>query len=175
MRCFFTTSEVSKLMRAYTETDFCGSISELLDYPVPHHPNEKDVVSYLELTRYMRNQLLRDSDVMSMASSLELRVPFVDRSLIESLRHIPSQFRHAHGKQLLLDAVPEIPDWVAHSPKKGFRFPFDRWISSQWSDLFTSIDAWSPVPLEQWYRRWILFTLNHFLRENRIDVAAALP
>jgi asparagine synthase (glutamine-hydrolysing) len=123
----------------------------------------------------MRNQLLRDSDVMSMANGLELRVPFVDRVLVESLRQIPARLRHATGKKLLVDAVPEIPRWVIDQPKQGFRFPFDRWIQSQWGDLFASLDAWSPVTLGPWYRRWLLFTLNHFLRSNQIESAAKLP
>ena len=46
-------------------------------------PTAEDSVSRLELTRYMRNQLLRDSDVMSMASGVELRVPFLDSVLFE--------------------------------------------------------------------------------------------
>ena len=44
-----------------------------------NHNTPEDEVSFLELSRYMRNQLLRDSDVMSMNWGLELRVPFVDQ------------------------------------------------------------------------------------------------
>ncbi len=174
-RGFFTARDVARLTHAYTDSELSGSILSLIDDPIPQMPSEKDIVSYLELTRYMRNQLLRDSDVMSMAHSLELRVPLVDRKLVDSLRRVPSQFRHAPGKRLLLDAVPEIPDWIATQPKQGFRFPFDQWISSQWGHMFRSIDEWSPVPLAQWYHRWALLTLNHFLRENQIEVAGRLP
>lgn len=175
MRGFFTPNEAIQLLRTYTQTEGAASIGHVLDQSIPNQPSPKDIVSYMELTRYMRNQLLRDSDVMSMANSLELRVPLVDRKFLESLRCIPSKYRHAEGKQLILKAVPEIPEWIANAPKKGFRFPFDRWITSQWGDLFESIDRWSPVQLGPWYRKWLLFTLHHFLRQCRVDIAMELP
>ncbi len=119
-----------------------------------------DQVSQLEITSYMRNQLLRDSDVMSMACGLELRVPFVDKELIETILSIPSEQRLSFGKTLLVDAVPELPDWVVNRPKQGFRFPFDEWFSSQWSDLpiAKGVPAW--IKLTPWYRRWSLLVLH---------------
>ncbi len=58
--------------------------------PSPNQPSLEDEVSLLELSRYMRNQLLRDGDVMSMVWGLELRVPLVDRVLLEAIAGIPS-------------------------------------------------------------------------------------
>jgi asparagine synthase (glutamine-hydrolysing) len=116
----------------------------------------------------MCNQLLRDSDVMSMAWGLELRVPFVDRKLVDQLASIPAALRLAPGKRLLLDAVPEIPEWVANRPKRGFAFPFERWIADDWQDEFRRIEQRSPVRLDNWYRRWCLFTLEDFLERNQI-------
>ena len=55
----------------------------------PADPTPEDTISRLELTRYMRNQLLRDSDVMSMAQSIELRVPFLDHRLVEDVLSLP--------------------------------------------------------------------------------------
>jgi asparagine synthase (glutamine-hydrolysing) len=125
-------------------------------------------VSYLELTRYMRNQLLRDSDVMSMAWSLELRVPFVDRKFIETVERIPAALRLARGKKILLDAVPEIPAWVRERPKQGFTFPFKDWVTGEWHDVFQRIETESPVPLKSWYRRWCLLALDTFVQVNGI-------
>jgi len=138
---------------------------------VPMQPTSADQVSYLEINRYMRNQLLRDSDVMSMASGLELRVPFVDVRLVESLSRIPAEFRLAQGKKLLLAALPEIPEWVRSAPKRGFTFPFEEWLADEWHDLFAQLDAASPVPLQSWYRRWSLFALEHFLATHQIETA----
>jgi len=136
--------------------------------PVPRQATVEDEVSYLELTRYMRNQLLRDADVMSMAWSLELRVPFVDRKLIDVVSRIPAVWRLAKGKQILVDAVPEIPEWVRNRPKQGFTFPFKDWVTSEWKDVFERIEKQSPVPLRNWYRTWCLFALEKFLERNQI-------
>src|SRR5438067_11687049 len=123
MRGIFTPPEVAALVRQYIpgHTQNQDGMEQI---PAEFQPTLQDEVSYLELPRYMRNQLLRDSDVMSMAWSLELRVPFVDASLITAVSRISAKLRLAKGKHLLLDAVPEIPPWVRNHPKRGFTFPF---------------------------------------------------
>jgi asparagine synthase (glutamine-hydrolysing) len=100
---------------------------------------------------------------------LELRVPLVDRKLLDALAPIPSEVRLSAGKRFLLDAVPEIPDSVAHRPKRGFSFPFDQWIREQWQDIFEETHGMIGSSRSTWYRQWCLFTLNHFLRANKID------
>ncbi len=126
-----------------------------MDWAVPGLPEDPlDAVSLLEISRYMRFQLLRDGDVYSMAHGLELRVPFVDMRLINTLAELPAAIRLRQGKQLLLEAVPEIPDWVRNQPKRGFRFPFQDWMESGFSDVLDAANRRSPVPLKAWYRTW---------------------
>ncbi|MFN4844575.1 MAG: asparagine synthase (glutamine-hydrolyzing) [Dolichospermum sp.] len=126
----------------------------------------EDEVSFLELSRYMRNQLLRDSDIMSMNWGLELRVPFVDKTLLEAVAPIPSNIRLAQGKKLLTQAITEIPDWVVNRPKKGFSFPFENWMNSEFGDYFDNVhqnlNIPLNIPLNPWYRRWSLAILNHW-------------
>lgn len=119
----------------------------------------RDIVSLMELTGYMRNQLLRDSDVFSMARGLELRVPLVDSRLFEALAVIPADVRLRQGKQLLLEAVPEIPDFIRDQPKRGFRFPFDNWLQDGFGELLPEGDRVAGVPLDTWYRRWAVAVL----------------
>ncbi len=129
-------------------------------------PSLEDEVSTLELSLFMRNQLLRDSDVMSMAWGLELRVPFVDRVLLESIATIPSSLRLARGKGLLTQALPELPEWVVNQPKRGFTFPFQRWFDSEQEGYFSHLDLPAQVSLSQWYRPWSLMILNHWWAQN---------
>jgi len=170
MRGIFTPVESARLAQIYFGGDIdpntCGST---IHFHVPMQPTSGDQVSYLEISRYMRNQLLRDSDVMSMASGLELRVPFVDSRLIETLSRIPAQFRLEQGKQLLVSAVPEIPEWVRSASKRGFTFPFEHWLAVGWEDLFERLDQASPVQLQSWYRRWSLLVLEHFLTTHKLE------
>lgn len=130
--------------------------------PLPKLPSLEDEVSLLEISCYMRNQLLRDSDVMSMAFGLELRAPLVDRVLIEAIASIPSNIRLAPGKQLLVQAVPELPSLVLNRPKRGFAFPFEQWMAGEWRDYFPAVDCDKNIPLKPWSRRWSLGILKHW-------------
>jgi asparagine synthase (glutamine-hydrolysing) len=127
-----------------------------------------DAVSWLEISHYMRNQLLRDSDVFSMAWSLELRTPFVDSRLYEELSRIPADIRYRAGKALLTEAVPELPVFLLEIPKKGFLFPFREWLSGEWEKMFRDVSAPAGVLLDTWYRKWSLFILKDYLERNGI-------
>lgn len=90
-----------------------------------------DIASAAELRGYMADVLLRDSDMMSMRHSLELRVPFVDRPLYDWLVCQPAAFRHtpARPKSALADAVRDLlPTELFTRPKRGFTLPFARWM-----------------------------------------------
>ncbi|AVH62385.1 MULTISPECIES: asparagine synthase (glutamine-hydrolyzing) [unclassified Nostoc] len=128
-------------------------------------PSLEDEVSLLELSCYMRNQLLRDSDVMSMSWGLELRVPLVDQALLEAIASIPSTMRLAQGKQLLVQAIPELPSWLLNRPKRGFFFPFQQWIEKDWSDYFPAQELGKDINLKLWYRNWSLAILHHWWNE----------
>lgn len=126
-------------------------------------------ISELELSLYMRNQLLRDSDVMSMANGLELRVPFVDRALLDTVSAIPAHVRLQSGKKLLTDAVPEVPEWVVNQKKRGFLFPFQMWLGSEWGASFAQATRGCPVATPKWYQVWSVFVLRHCM--DRLHIA----
>lgn len=143
-----------------------------------------DQISHLELTTYLRNQLLRDSDVTSMASGLELRAPFIDQVLFDKIAKIPSNLRLEQGKKLLIDSVPELPEWVINRPKQGFRFPFDEWFSNDWRNSSAlsqapeneasqqnNIPSW--VHLSPWYRRWSIIVLDEWLSRHTKQASPA--
>jgi asparagine synthase (glutamine-hydrolysing) len=80
---------------------------------------------------YMADVLLRDSDVMSMRHSLELRVPFVDRPLVRWLAGQPVAFKHTPGrpKSALADAVRDLlPPELLTRKKRGFTLPYALWM-----------------------------------------------
>lgn len=150
MRGIFTPEEAVELSAALT-----GKRPPLPDWKTGPLPDQAaEIAGWLELTRYMRNQLLRDSDVFSMAQGIELRVPFVDVRLAAALLELPPQFRLEQGKRLLIDAVPEIPGWIRNRRKQGFVFPFARWMQGALGDLLREAEAKSPVTLGPWYRAW---------------------
>jgi asparagine synthase (glutamine-hydrolysing) len=127
-------------------------------------PTPEDSISRLELTRYMRNQLLRDADVMSMASGVEVRVPYVDSVLFDAMSRVPALQRLERGKALLHRAVPEIPDWVAGRPKRGFTLPFEQWLSRDWPPDLTRLDRPAPVRIDMWYRKCSVLAFERWLQ-----------
>lgn len=93
------------------------------------HPGNQ--ASWIEMNLYMQNQLLRDSDVMSMTHGIEIRVPFLDREFVSLVLGIKPQIKYAGGlpKQLLIDSFKtELPEPVWNRPKMGFTFPFAEWL-----------------------------------------------
>lgn len=87
--------------------------------------------SWIEMNLYMQNQLLRDSDTMSMAHGIEIRVPFLDREFVSMVMGIHPQIKYAGElpKQLLIDSFKkELPEPVWNRPKMGFTFPFEEWL-----------------------------------------------
>ena len=155
----FTDAEATALTRHYTGEEVAADFSS---EEFPADPTPEDAVSRLELTCYMRNQLLRDSDVMSMAHGLELRVPFLDLPLLDTVARIPAAIRLQPGKRFLLQAVPEVPDWIARQPKRGFMFPFDQWLGTEWREVFGALDRTCPVPTQTWYRKWAVFVFERW-------------
>ena len=95
-------------------------------------PDDFARISWAELTGYMRHMLLRDSDQMSMAVSLELRVPFLDHELVEYSLGLPAAEKKRYGgtKGLLVQACRDLlPPAVYERPKTGFALPMQKWMS----------------------------------------------
>lgn len=161
-RGIFTPDEAARLVEHMTglkpHPDWQGE-------PCPHGLEGREAVGWLELSRYMRNQLLRDSDVYSMAHGLELRVPFVDVRLIESLFEIPASSRYRDGKVLLVEAFPELPEWVRNRPKQGFVFPFEKWMKGRFGGQLGTVGRISPVALRTWYRTWCVAAARRHVGE----------
>ncbi|MGQ1892040.1 asparagine synthase (glutamine-hydrolyzing) [Thermophagus sp. OGC60D27] len=119
-------------------------------------------VSVAEMTTYMQNVLLRDSDQMSMAHALEVRVPFLDHELVEYLLSLPDMFkRPVTPKKLLVDSLPDLlPDYIVNRPKMGFVFPWRDWLKGVMHDyadqrirsLAQRTMFYEPGVLDLWHR-----------------------
>ena len=168
-QCFRATFSAQDARRIAASYLGC-SPADLPTLPLPkiEVEDQRSAVGDCELRFYMRNQLLKDSDVMSMAHSLELRVPFVDHRLHQQLDRLPPSLRLRPGKAALLDAVPEIPDWVAQRPKRGFVFPFESWLKQHWTGPFAEATSRLRLRSPTWYQRWAVFVLDAWLRRHGV-------
>ena len=99
--------------------------------------NSFNKASFLESNLYMQNQLLKDSDYMSMWHSIEIRVPFLDKELMQLAYQISPAIK-AHNKQkkfLLIHALGnQLPRAIWDRPKMGFTFPFQKWLGEEARD-----------------------------------------
>jgi asparagine synthase (glutamine-hydrolysing) len=145
-------------------------------------------VSWMEMRSYLVNTLLRDTDSMSMAHSLEVRVPFLDHRLVEFVNGLPEKQKYkGTQKGLLVGALDDLlPPEVAHQPKRGFTFPWANWLRGPLKSSVTNgLAQLSPAlqdTLDQektgavwtsylnghtsWSRPWSLYVLNEWTRRH---------
>jgi asparagine synthase (glutamine-hydrolysing) len=88
-------------------------------------------VTALESEMFLGDRLLRDMDSVSMAHSLEVRVPLVDTVLADGLAGLSDEDRYLPiGRKSLLRRQSQsvLPDSFFSRPKRGFEFPMDSWM-----------------------------------------------
>lgn len=170
IRGLFATEEVANILDINL-----SEVNDFLNFEMPNvktlnqlHPI--DLLSCLELKFYLQNQLLKDTDFMSMHYSIEVRVPFLDYPLVEYLSGLPP-FLKLHpkiNKPLLVEAVKGlIPEEILNRKKMGFTFPFERWLKKFPTQLVPEKARGLMVQFEagklHWSRPWSLIVLSQFL------------
>jgi asparagine synthase (glutamine-hydrolysing) len=149
-------------------------------------------VSCLESRSYMVDTLLRDTDSMSMAHSIEVRVPFLDHALVEYVTRLPGSIKHTNGraKSLLVDAMADLlPAEVISQPKRTFTLPWEHWfrnalreeMATEFQDIAPPLQkclnarsvgkVWTDFLEGQtsWSRVWSLFVLNRWARRHLVS------
>jgi asparagine synthase (glutamine-hydrolysing) len=84
-------------------------------------------IGLMEMARYLPDQLLRDTDAVSMAHSLEVRVPLLDDLVVNVALALPARTRLAPNKRLLSLATVVGPAQL----KRPFTLPFEAWTRGQ--------------------------------------------
>lgn len=148
-------SDLAELGRVSRELRTPQKVREMAGAPIaatPRIPMISDPIQEGEFAHYMRPMLLRDSDAFSMASSVELRVPFLDDDVLAVALQRSSADRAFRGKQSIVDALGDpYLQQVVDEPKTGFRLPMEKWFDIQ-SD--TKGEPWSVEWSEQALERW---------------------
>ena len=158
----------------------------------PDLPDNYARISWVELTAYMRHILLRDSDQMSMAPSLELRVPFLDHQLVEFALGLPARTKLKYGmcKGMLVESCRDLlPPSVYNRSKMGFALPMSDWMRTSLADFcqkgLSALKDHELLPAQVidgywnqflsgelgWTRVWSMVVLGHYLDRN----APSLP
>ena len=96
--------------------------------------DDETKMQYLDINLWMVGDILLKADRMSMANSLELRVPFLDREVFKVARTIPTKYRIAHGTTkyaMRMAAMRHLPKATAQKPKLGFPVPTRVWLKDE--------------------------------------------
>ena len=79
---------------------------------------------------------------MSMANSLEVRVPFLDHNVVEFVRSLPGKYKlkNGVGKHILREAFrDDLPQEILTRPKKGFEVPLESWFNGPLKERLLSL------------------------------------
>lgn len=127
-RGLFGTRRRRELLETDTTVDWATRAEQTIEGTLAS-AGDQDAVSHAELAWYMHNQLLRDTDAMAMAHSLEVRVPFLDSRFAEYAMGLDSEAKARGEKALLKTAMEDsLPASVLDRDKSGFTFPFAEWL-----------------------------------------------
>jgi asparagine synthase (glutamine-hydrolysing) len=94
-------------------------------------------MQYIDIHTWMRGDILLKADKMTMAHSLELRVPFLDKAVFETASKIPTSLKTANGttKYILRRAARGVvPDHVLDRKKLGFPVPIRHWLKNEMNE-----------------------------------------
>jgi asparagine synthase (glutamine-hydrolysing) len=146
-------------------------------------------LSWLELRTYMASTLLRDTDSVSMARSLEVRVPLLDTPLVEFVGALPDEARRRPGAQkaLLTEALGDLlPREILQQQKRTFTLPWEEWLrgplrpkleasfAAPAAALAPHLQAGGLISIwndflagkTSWSRPWALYVLNEWCRHH---------
>ena len=148
-------------------------------------------ISVSEMKTYMSNVLLRDTDVMTMAHGLEVRVPFLDHELVGKVLGINDRIKKpTYPKRLLVEAFDDkLPEEIYNRKKMGFVLPYNIWMKNDLKDICQEgLDALGNLEIVNnreiqalwksflngsksvtWSRVWALVTLGYWLKRNNVS------
>ena len=148
-------------------------------------------VTMAELNGYTQHTLLKDTDQMSMAASLEVREPFFDHDLVEYVLNIPDSVKFpSTPKKLLVDSVADLlPQEIVHRKKQGFLMPWEVWLKNELKPFaeklvhkigqrdFINSQAltakWNRFlaedSKERWLELWLFVVLEYWLEKNNVE------
>jgi asparagine synthase (glutamine-hydrolysing) len=147
-------------------------------------------ISSAEMNAYMSHILLRDADQMSMAHTLEVRVPLIDHELVEFVVALPDEYKMGqYDKNLLIQATKDlIPESTYKRKKKGFVFPWESWMKGPLRSFceqellqLKDLPIFEAIGLEEnwnrfvqgdkripWNYFWHLVVLSHWIKKNNV-------
>jgi asparagine synthase (glutamine-hydrolysing) len=146
---FSRTATPNTLFNQQKPTLYTKEFAELVGAQASHGPSHHlfDNVDghsllhqmlYVDIKTWLPDDLLVKADKMTMATSVELRVPLLDFQVLEFAASLPSRFkvRGWSNKRILKAALKDsVPQAILNRKKTGFPIPYDRWLKRELKDF----------------------------------------
>ena len=149
----YSEAEKQELMSHYNQKLHYTDITKpFYKESMGYEPVEQ--MQYIDIHTWLRGDILLKADKMTMAHSLELRVPFLDKEVFEVASHIPHAVKTANGttKYILRKAAESfVPAHVLNRKKLGFPVPIRHWLKDEMHDWAVSLILESNT--DQWIKK----------------------
>jgi asparagine synthase (glutamine-hydrolysing) len=134
-RRYFTPRQIQSL---YPPSQDCRSLELPTDQAEGPPLEIKTQISLAEISGYLKNTLLRDSDWATMANHQELRVPYLGKHYIETVIQTPWAVKHLHkqSKYLIASQIPDRLQPILKRPKTGFSIDYALYLKTSLRDVW---------------------------------------
>jgi asparagine synthase (glutamine-hydrolysing) len=158
-RSYFNINEISKILKIKNTNNY---IDQVLDNNL--------TLSYLEVNYYLLNTLLRDSDVIGMWHSLELRPVLLDQDVVDFALSIPDNFKIKENKlkSIFIDSVLDLlPKEVVNRKKTGFELPIVKWMNGVLNNRI--LELWSTSSANNLFNPKFLNTIKKKTMQKKLE------
>ncbi|MDU2491788.1 MAG: asparagine synthase (glutamine-hydrolyzing) [Clostridium celatum] len=130
----FSNEEVKNIIHDYDENNTCSNIlSSLYEECDKNNYDDVTTMQYIDMNTWLEGDILLKADKMSMAHSLEVRVPFLDKKVLKCAEGLTlsQKVNKNNTKVLLREAFKDIvPPYMKEKKKLGFPTPIRVWLKS---------------------------------------------
>jgi len=163
LRGIFSKSEALNITKTIADTEINNFLHSNRNINSLNSINSK--TRMFELNYYLKNQLLRDSDIFGMRWSTEIRTPFIDWNFVSIIKSLPEKYIFKKNKQILVEAL-QLPKHIMNKKKQGFVFPFQEWLKKSLGDEIKNETSLIIDNHNEWYKLWTLFILKKWIKKN---------
>ena len=153
----FTPAQKEEMLEQKLQQELINDDLELINRlysDVSHIDDSLSKILYIDTRKTLSDNLLIFGDKITMANSLECRVPFLDIDLVKFLESLPSKFKlngsthkYIHKKAL----NKWLPDEIINRKKRAFATPMDDWLQNELADKFTDLINESDSACQQYF------------------------
>jgi asparagine synthase (glutamine-hydrolysing) len=146
-------------------------------YRKANGPDHLSKILYTDMKTYLPGGILVKVDRMSMANSLEVRAPLLDKEMLEFAATVPSsmKFKNGEKKHLLKEALKDyLPDDILYRKKMGFSVPLAQWFRQEIKEIAEKYIVDSPIGLPHIFNMDVVSEYWQQHQNEQVDHSAIL-